>query len=305
MLIGDLGAAELGRRLRGGGADLRLSPFTVRLSSRCGAFPPILARMYADFPLADGGFADFHIDIRPRRRLRPQAVFELDGQRPFLPLPADHAYPMFEWGLNWCIVRHVQDYLMLHAAALERAGGTVILPGPPGSGKSTLAAGLAFSGWRLLSDELTLIRLEDGAVQGLARPVSLKNESIEVVRRFIPGAVLSPAARDTAKGTVCHLAPPAAAVGRIEEHAMPRWLVLPRFETGAETRLEPLGRAQAFMAVVDSAFNYPVLGEDGFELLAAMVERCEAYSLVFGSLERALVTLDGLAGGVVNEEAVS
>jgi hypothetical protein len=40
---------------------------------------------------------------------------------------------------------------------LERGGRALLLPAPSGSGKSTLCAGLAFNGWRLLSDELALL----------------------------------------------------------------------------------------------------------------------------------------------------
>ena len=86
--------------------------------------------------------------------------------------------------MNWCIAGHAHHYLMLHAAVLEKNGQAVILPGDPGAGKSTLTALLALSGWRLLSDEITLIDRDDGLIVPLARPVSLKNASIDVVRAF-------------------------------------------------------------------------------------------------------------------------
>ena len=44
----------------------------------------------------------------------------------------------------------------------------VILPAPPGSGKSTLCAALVNRGWRLLSDELTLVDFD--AVRRSLRP---------------------------------------------------------------------------------------------------------------------------------------
>lgn len=305
MLIGELDAAELGRRLRGDGLVLHLRPFTVRVTSPFNVLASALKQMYAGFPLAQGDFADFHVTVRRRRWFKLQAVFELDGHRPFFPLPADQAFVGFEWGLNWCIYNYVQDYIILHAAVLERDGGALILPGASGSGKSTLTAGLMCAGWRLLSDELTLLRLDDGAAQGLARPVSLKNESIQLARQMAPDVVLSPVTKDTAKGAVCHLAPPASAVDRAEETAAPRWLVLPRFEPGAEAALESLGRAQAMMAAVDSSLNYSVLGAVAFELLADTVDRCERYSLTFGSLEQALVVLDRVTGEAQSEARVS
>ena len=62
----------------------------------------------------------------------------------------------------------------------------MLLPAPPGAGKSTLCAGLVHRGWRLLSDELALVDMETGLVRGMARPVNLKNKSIEVIRDFAP-----------------------------------------------------------------------------------------------------------------------
>src|SRR3546814_969352 len=54
------------------------------------------------------------------------------------------------------------QFLIIHAAALEKSGRAAILPGAPGSGKSTLTAYLVHNGWRLLSDELALISLQHG-----------------------------------------------------------------------------------------------------------------------------------------------
>ena len=137
---------------------------------------------------------------------------------------------MMEWGLNWCISGHMHQYLILHAAVLARGDDAVILPGPPGAGKSTLTAALALRGWRLLSDELTLIDPETGLLHGLARPVSLKNQSIDVIRAFAPEAVIGPVARDTAKGTVAHLKPSTVSVAGWRFPAKPAWVVFPRWE---------------------------------------------------------------------------
>src|SRR3546814_5884714 len=55
----------------------------------------------------------------------------------------------------------------------------IFLPGAPGSGKSTLTACLVHNGWRLLSDEIALVSLQDGGLTALARSISLKNRRSE------------------------------------------------------------------------------------------------------------------------------
>lgn len=58
-----------------------------------------------------------------------------------------------------------------------------IVPAPLDSAKRTLCAALVGKGWRLLSDELALVRLDTGELVPLPRPISLKNASINIIRR--------------------------------------------------------------------------------------------------------------------------
>lgn len=249
--------------------------------------------------LAQTDFADFHVEVRRapglRGWLKPQVIFLLDGLVPFRPLPKAQSFAMLEWGLNWCIASHCHQYLMIHAAVIERDGLAAILPAPPGSGKSTLTAALVQRGWRLCSDELTLLRPEDGEVVPLARPVNLKNTSIEVIRRFAPGVVIGPEIRDTLKGRVAHVKPVAEHVARVDVRARPRWIVFPRWQAGAAPTLAPQPRAQAFIQLAENAFNYSMLGEKGFATLGDTIDRCECLSFCYGELDDAVAVFDRLA----------
>jgi len=250
-----------------------------------------LGLLYDRCCLVTGDFADYHVRLaspRGRRWVRPQAQFYFDGHTPFKPLPREQAYAMLEWGLNWTVAAHAHRYLMLHAAVLERHGFALVMPAPPGSGKSTLTAALSYHGWRLFSDEIALIDRRDGTLHPMPRPVSLKNASIEVIRDFLPGCTLGPIARDTAKGTVCHLKPHADSYLRMKQTAPPRWIAFPRWVEGAAATLTPVPRAQAFMRLAEQGFNYSLLGASGFETLADMTASCEIYDFQYGDLSEAL-----------------
>lgn len=299
MILADLSLAQLRQRLRSRGVWLQTGLFTTRIQSSVELIAEGLHSMYADFNLRDGeDYADFHIRLgRPsgmRAWIRPQVNFSLDGGEPFNPLPLDQAYAMLEWCLNWCVTSNIHTYLILHAAVLERDGRALILPAPPGSGKSTLCAGLMLSGWRLLSDELTLVNLGDGNITALPRPVSLKNASIDVIAAFAPTARFTRRTYDTVKGTISHLRPTVASIARGHEPARPAWLIFPQWQADAPAALTMRSKARAFMKAANNAFNYSMLGATGFDALATLIDRCDCYDFRYARLEDAVALFNAL-----------
>ena len=301
MKLLQLPPGELRRQLAGPGIWLRAGPFSLRVRSSIDTVAEGLGELYGQFEVRNPHetFADFHVSVDPpanlRRWVRPQAAFSFDGMRPFKPLPRDQAFPMLEWGFNWCVSTHAHQYLIIHAAVVEKNGLAAILPAPPGSGKSTLTAGLVLSGWRLLSDELTLIDRKTGLIQPLPRPVSLKNQSIGTIRQFSRDAYINRASHHTAKGTVAHMRPPRDSVLRQHETARPGWVIFPKWVADAPATLTPRLQAQTFMFLAQNAFNYSHLGKDGFRVGSALIDQTACYDFHYSQLHEAVATFDRLA----------
>ena len=293
MRLGELSSYELARRLRAEGLALNTGPVTTRIRS---PFPEVLEGLrvlYPDYPLAEPeSFCDFDCEVVPPRGLRrwwrPQSLFRFAGRLPFKPLPANQAQAILEWGLNWCVSMHIHRYLVIHAAVIAKDGHAAVFPAPPGSGKSTLCAALVCRGWRLLSDELCLIDLERGELVPMPRPVSLKNQSIEVMRRFAPDAVFGQATYDTLKGTVCHMKAPSDSVLRAGERARLAWVVFPQYKAGSPVQTQPLSPGEAMIHLADNAFNYHVHGVAGFRGLADLVEAADCLRFEYSQLEEAI-----------------
>lgn len=299
MNVSNLTARELRNRLKTSGLGIRAGAFVTRIKTAIPSVAEGVGQLYSDYPVAgDDAFADFHVSLeRPsnlHRWFRPQVLFRADGRDVFKPLPYNQAFPMLEWGMNWCVSSHAHSYLMIHAAVAEKDGHAVILPAPPGSGKSTLCAALIHRGWRLLSDEMTLIRISDGKIVPVPRPVSLKNQSIEVIRQYVPDAVFSRAVSDTTKGTVAHMKPPRECILRAHEPALPGWVIFPKYLAGAPAQLNPMAPARAFMQVAGNAFNYSLLGRPGFETLASLIDKSRCYEFSYGELDEAIDIFAGL-----------
>ena len=300
MKVAQLSQDELARLLRRGEFLLELPPFVARVRSDVPSLVRDIADMYGEFALcAPDAFADFSVEVslEPglRRWYKPQARFYFDDLPSFAPLPAQQAFPMIEWGLNWCVAAHAHQYLTIHAAVIERDGRAAVLPAPPGSGKSTLCAGLIQRGWRLLSDELALLDMDSGLIHGMARPVSLKNASIAAIRAFAPEAVMTAPVPDTAKGTVSLLQPPAASVQRVREPTRAAWVVLPSYQAGAAPVFSPHGKERTFMTLAEQSFNYDMHGMRGFEAMGRLVEQCECFRFNYGRLEDAAEAFERLA----------
>ena len=300
MILSELRGSEVESRLRGEGLVIRTGPFNFRIISAIGSVADGIRLLYADYPLVDGQeFVDFTVTLTPsggvRRWWRPQVKFIYDGEHPFVPLPINHAYPLLEWAMNWCISTQAHHYLTLHAAVIEREGCAVIMPAPPGSGKSTLCAGLVSRGWRLLSDELTLISLKDGLITPLGRPISLKNQSLEVIRKFVPEVVLNQVTHDTSKGSVSHMKVPTAHVEHLEDRARPRWVIFPKYVPESSAELTPRSKANSMLELGRNSFNYTVLGLTGFEILADVISASDCCDFRYSDLDQAVLVFDQLA----------
>lgn len=283
-----------------------MSPFVVRVRSDISDLAEDIGRMYQDFQVLEPDcFADFHVEVSyergVRRWFRPLARFYFDGRPSFIPLPAHQAFPMLEWGINWCVAAHSHSFLIVHAALIERQGMAVLMPAPPGSGKSTLCAGLINRGWRLLSDELALYDAETKQLYGMARPVSLKNQSIQVIQAHTPTAEITSPVPDTTKGTVALLRPPSESVQQVRIPARAAWIILPRYQADAKASLESLNKANAFMLIAEQSFNYNVHGREGFEAVGDLVDGCECFEFTYSCLSDAERVFDDLLSNRVDE----
>jgi HprK-related kinase A len=306
MNVGDLSLERFAAALAGEGVAIRWGPFVSRIVSRLTELAAPLHLLYADFPLEPvGGICYFHVCLRPHLLRLPwtqqQVEFLSGGMRVFQPFPRGSALTLLEWRLNWCVYAHANHLLIYHAAVVERDGFALLLPGHSGVGKSTLCAALVTVGWRLLSDELALLDPDDDRLRPLARPISLKNQSIDIVKGLAPDVTFGPTATDTAKGRVAHMKPPASSVRRAGQSASPRLIVFPRFVPDAPLRLAPLSKTKMFFRLAETALNYDMHGEQGFRAMTRLIDACSCYELEYSSLDEAVGAVDGLVHAIIPE----
>ena len=282
--------------------SFRTGPFNVRLNSKDQLLNQLLDQLYPHIPLLntknDTPLYHYQINIEHpnglRRYLRPQVELIIDQIKPFEPYPKNHSLPLFEWGLNWVIAMTAHQYLMLHSAVLERNDIGCIFPAMPGSGKSTLCAALAYNGWRLLSDEFGIFDHSSKHLLPMPRAIGLKNESIPIIREYLPDAVMGPSFFKTRKGTVAHVAPPELSLNNQHIPVQPKLIVFPLFSPQQKCRLKTVSKSVAFTKLSNNSFNYKVSMQKGFHSLSHLIAECDTYTLEYHSFETAIDTLKDL-----------
>ena len=275
--------------------QVRVGPATFRIGSDWRGPLDEMRALYAGYPAGD--LADFTVRLEAakpwRRHIRPQVAIRGDWTLPdALPLPLPHGLLAAEMGMNLQMALGQRRYLLLHAATVERGGRALVMTGESGAGKSTLAALLGANGWRLLGDEFALLDPTTGLLHAFPRPVSLKNESVGVVARAVPGARWGPWLRATPKGDIRHLVPPGAALAAMDTPARPALILFPQFGAAAADRAVSL--SEVFMRLTQASTNYVALGEAGFGALTRLVQNTPARALDYPDTDAALAGVERL-----------
>jgi len=300
MRLSDLDVAQVRGALQSDGLYIRFGPFVTRLRSNAPTLASHLVAIYPHHEVASGDFAESTITIHVgRNRRRPWeklATLRIDERDFMYPLKERMAVPMLEWGMNWVIASRAHQFLLCHAAVLEKSGSAILMPAVSGAGKSTLCALLLGAGWRLFSDEFAVVRPHDLALLPMPRAISLKNQSIALARGIHPDAPFTDNFEHTIKGTLAFMGAPREALERSAETAPLRMIVFPKFDASTSIDVEPVGRAAAFSDFVAHSMNYAALGERGFRCVAALMEGSPAFKLTYGDPVQAIEWFDRQAG---------
>jgi HprK-related kinase A len=299
LMFSQIGSSRGGAR-RGAIVGIGGVSIAIDLHRTWPALERQISDLYGVYPQLDlDDLPDLTIALRPqswRSGLSGKSVRAFaNGYAPYQAVPARLAVPAMEATINGFLWKYLARVLLLHAAVIERAGRAILLPGPSGVGKSTLCTALIARGWRLLTDEIAMVRPQDGQLTPHPRAISLKNEAIQLAAKALPDAHLSGPFVNPTKGAVAFMRPPTLAIERAGETAEPALVVFPHYRPDARVEVEPIEKAQAFMKLIACSANYFTLLESGFETLANLVESCDHYALAYRSLDDAVSVIESLA----------
>lgn len=277
------------------GAPLEAGPF-VALGHRFGVrstdrrLGEAIAAMLTTLAADEDGPLDGCYEIAPAAEGRHRLVWE--GQ----PV-VEHARPAnvarkLVWHVNrFAIDSALADHVVLHAGAVAREGKALLLAAPMEAGKTTLAAGLVDHGWAYLTDEAVAVTLEGDTILPYAKPLSIDPGSQGLLahwRAGMPDGLAAPSRPQQWQVPVTGVG------GTVSGPARPGGVVLPRYQAGGATRLEPVSRADALAELTTCAFAWQGEGlRERFVALAELVRSCPCVRLVTGELAEACQQLEG------------
>jgi Coenzyme PQQ synthesis protein D (PqqD) len=190
----------------------------------------------------------------------------------------DRALSTLLWHINTEAARMaVARGPVVHAAAAIRHRATVLMPAPQESGKTTTVAGLVRAGFDYLSDEAVAIDRHSLLPEPFPKALSIDAGSWDVLADLRP---------DYSDQMVGQWQVPATAI-RPDALGTPqpiRFVVIPTYEPGARTRLEPIARAETLVKVADSTFHFWDAPQRNLDVLAQMLRSASCYRLTLSDL---------------------
>jgi hypothetical protein len=182
-------------------------------------------------------------------------------------------------------------YLILHAGGVERDGVGVVLPGAMEAGKTTLTAGLVRAGFGYLTDEGVAVDRDSLRIHAYPKPFSIDRGSWPLFPELEPDADL---ATDAYKSVQWQVPPADIRVDALGQPCTIALIVFPKYESGAETVLEPLGRAEALVELAKNTYKFDVQGAPALDVLAEVVRPADCYRLTSGDLRAAVAAVADL-----------
>ncbi len=300
--LGSYSRSDLRSALKQGTLTLHLGPFTHLVSGASNALLDFLSDTYRDYQveMAPSDVTDVLLSLEApnllrrfvRRQITPNPGFKV----PAVPLPIHMAPLAYEMGLNLSVALKCCRFINVHAGVVADDSGAIVMSAASGAGKSTLTAALLQHGYRLFSDEFALIGLDKPLLYPYPRPISLKQETISVVRDMVGDSWISETVTDTPKGDIAYYRARESDLAQDKTPTAAKLLLFPKFEKGARAMTHQLNPAEAIMRLVPASTNYSLLGEPAFHALTGLLKNIRAYEITYGSTTDSLRLVEQITG---------
>ncbi|MEX2643602.1 MAG: PqqD family peptide modification chaperone [Acetobacterales bacterium] len=157
---------------------------------------------------------------------------------------ADEVVAMVKATMAECAFDDADALAAIHAAAVERNGHCVLMPGRSGAGKSCLSAALCGSGFSLMGDDTVLLGTGDLALRPLPLGISIKDTAPPAIFHMFASLAQQPLFSRPDGKRIRYLTPPDIVAAPVDHHCPVTRIVFPRYMPGGGTELIPIPASQ-------------------------------------------------------------
>jgi hypothetical protein len=183
--------------------------------------------------------------------------------------------------------------VMGHAGGVERDGRACVMPADPESGKTTLTTGLVRAGYSYLTDEAVSFDWETGEIEPFPKPLSIDPGAQFLFPELAPPEPPS-AEPDAGTGGQWHVPPSSIRADAVGGRCRAAYVVFPKYEENAATRIEPITRAEALVELAKNTFRFRDHPRRALDTLSGVIREVECYRLTVGDLEDACHLIEAL-----------
>jgi hypothetical protein len=197
-----------------------------------------------------------------------------------------------EGALTDRLVRRMPAMHLFHAGFVRYRGRGVLVPGETGAGKSTTVAALALNGGEFFSDEVAVID-SSLRVWPYPRAIGLKPGGWTLISDAYPASAAASTVLAGSHCPVSYLKPPQVPSGPGATGSVDI-ILLPAVAPGETPSLTPIPKSEAITRLVRQSLDLRRKGKPGFDLIVAMVQQAECYSLVVPNVPAVVATLNSI-----------
>jgi hypothetical protein len=194
--------------------------------------------------------------------------------------------------VGFLLIDDLRDAMAVHAAALRRREGVILLPGQTGSGKTRLSLWYRAQGFALGTDEVAALVCDSAGdclrVEALPRPLMLKVSADVDSLRAAEKPVVE---QDSPYGFLLRLAELVPWARTPSQHGL---IIFPRFEPGAPLQLTALTTGETALGLIENCLNARNLPQGGLSVAGGVARCWPGIALTYGDTAQLGGTLDVL-----------
>lgn len=200
--------------------------------------------------------------------------------------------------LEWLVINDagisLDNFLQIHAGAVEKNKKGFLFPSAPGKGKTTLSLGLIMDGFKYLTDEVTLINPDNLTIEPFPRSLCIKESSFDLLQNLKSDLNLREYSLRYDNQKAWYINPTYLNKDCLGGQTRADYIVFLNFHPKEKSRIEEIQRTKALAEMAKQSFNLSSFNNKGMDALVSIVCNASCFALFSNSLKNSVKLIKSL-----------